>query len=213
MLNFPQELVDHTLDNVVVGDHRGETLKNCALVASNWTSRSQKHLFSTVYTSNVRQTERLSSVLGGRPHLSNYIHVLEICFENDLGSSHGSAFRSHSKVLVPILVSCRHIEKLVLFCGQTAFSRPFTEFYLPAWFIAMLVGVLSMSSSLFHFNEFIRIYRSRPDQASGTSQLGFCTYRHHSFGCKDSSIGIEVLPIWVPYRQSFLAIWSTDSDV
>jgi hypothetical protein len=148
MHNFPQELVNGTLDHL---DEDHDTLKMCALVASTWTPQAQRHLFSSVLLDGIEKTERLACLLEPpRLYLANYIHIVQISLlpirEADPQHGRNNAFHSHSRALLPILLAVTQIQELHLMCGRDRdFERlrPFTELYLLAWFMTMIMGVLS----------------------------------------------------------------------
>ncbi|KAK7027801.1 hypothetical protein R3P38DRAFT_3190886 [Favolaschia claudopus] len=133
MRDLPQELVDHTLDNFA---HDLETLKVCSLVCTRWTPRARSHLFSDIRLDTMRQVEWLANLLDANPTLAGLIRKLEMWFDADF-----QAIRRRAKALLPILARCCLIKQLTLCCGPGE-----REFYMPAWFIKMVVGVMNRTS-------------------------------------------------------------------
>ncbi|KAK7021511.1 hypothetical protein R3P38DRAFT_2533649 [Favolaschia claudopus] len=78
MRDFPQELVDCTLDEL---SNDLDTLKSCALVSASWTYRSQSHLFSEIRLATTRETGSLTRTLHNNPSLAHFPRNLEIWFD------------------------------------------------------------------------------------------------------------------------------------
>jgi len=115
MSGLPQELIDHIIDYV---DDR-DSLKACSLVCSQWSARSQKHLFVRADFSSTRNLQRwCARIRPGPSGLSSFVEELSISeyhpsstlpspswLHSPILSSAASHFRSFSALRV--LEICR----------------------------------------------------------------------------------------------------------
>ena len=110
MSELPQELIDHIIDYV---DDR-KSLEACSLVSSQWSARSQKHLFVRVDFSSTRDLQRwCARIRPGPSGLSSFVEELSISeyhhsctlpspswLHSSILSSAASHFRSFSALRV-----------------------------------------------------------------------------------------------------------------
>ncbi|KAJ6471921.1 hypothetical protein C8R45DRAFT_936586 [Mycena sanguinolenta] len=102
-MEVPQELIEEIITKLDLSegydDVIAETLKSCALVSSSFVERSQAQLFARISVSDHRKitgrwdvapsdgtseklSERLSALLSCSPHLTNYIRILDLCYNS-----------------------------------------------------------------------------------------------------------------------------------
>ncbi|KAJ6504313.1 hypothetical protein C8R47DRAFT_1210380 [Mycena vitilis] len=155
MANFPQELIDETIDYL---HDEPPALRACATVAKCWTPAAQLHLFSRL---TAESTARVNTVADGlsRTALGRYVLSVHIVFpvqlpphSRDAGEDERFAF-----ALIGLFAQMPRVRELVIeawrpsrwqWTGapylESMRERQMTrEFYPPPCFLQMLEGVLS----------------------------------------------------------------------
>lgn len=86
MRDFPQELIDHTIDFVAVGcysddppDDPMSDLKACTMVATNWRPKAQAHCFFSNNCFGLEQSKKLhATLLQASPNHPLHMYVKEL---------------------------------------------------------------------------------------------------------------------------------------
>ncbi|KAJ6447566.1 hypothetical protein C8R45DRAFT_1104005 [Mycena sanguinolenta] len=163
---FPQELVDATIDCVDPLDHYG-----CALVAKSWLPRSQSHIFRTIslgvclqggharglidmppLEGQFNNFSAFWKLLENSPHLAEYVHNLEMGLSVPSTELVGSpeilapaSWKAIEDMVVAFLPMLNKIDSLALFpCGPNTFHTLDLSERLSNLFAALPLRSLSL---------------------------------------------------------------------
>jgi hypothetical protein len=93
MREFPQELIDKTIDQLVSEETAGDSnvdLRTCSLVAKRWTSQAQKKGFESVISQTLGTSKKLLALVSASPHIGAYIKFLHLRVDSfDVGNRTG----------------------------------------------------------------------------------------------------------------------------